>query len=160
MGSVLGTLAGTEDSTNEDLQWKRSALKKFHKVCGCLFACWWDTLACYNRFVDRSDRIVFGCSARLDPRLLGLHWMNQVGLRGEIGSPYSVSLSHGAFGDFLEAYYRGAAVHSIQGVKKFHRAVPQSARGGLDDGVGCDVLFNGMPTCTYNSCRAVIIRNT
>lgn len=32
MGSVLGTLAGTEDSTNEDLQWKRSALKKFHKV--------------------------------------------------------------------------------------------------------------------------------
>eukprot|EP00903_Cladosiphon_okamuranus_P012923 g12066.t1 len=32
MGSVLGTLAGTEDSANEDLQWKRSALKKFHKV--------------------------------------------------------------------------------------------------------------------------------
>ncbi|CAB1110914.1 unnamed protein product [Ectocarpus sp. CCAP 1310/34] len=32
MGSVLGTLVGTEDSSNEDLQWKRSALKKFHKV--------------------------------------------------------------------------------------------------------------------------------
>eukprot|EP00904_Undaria_pinnatifida_P002834 jgi/Undpi1/12551/HiC_scaffold_6.g02220.m1 len=32
MGSVLGTLAGTEDPANEDLQWKRSALKKFHKV--------------------------------------------------------------------------------------------------------------------------------
>lgn len=32
MGSVLGTIAGTEDSHNEDLQWKRSALKKFHKV--------------------------------------------------------------------------------------------------------------------------------
>lgn len=34
MGSVLGTLAGTEDPANEDLQWKRSALKKFHKVRG------------------------------------------------------------------------------------------------------------------------------
>lgn len=32
MGSVLGTIAGTEDPANEDLQWKRSALKKFHKV--------------------------------------------------------------------------------------------------------------------------------
>ena len=32
MGSVLGAIAATEDSQNEDLQWKRSALKKFHKV--------------------------------------------------------------------------------------------------------------------------------
>lgn len=43
MGSVLGTLAGTEDSANEDLQWKRSALKKFHKVgwlTGVLFLLW------------------------------------------------------------------------------------------------------------------------
>lgn len=31
MGSVLGTIGGDE-AANEDLQWKRSALKKFHKV--------------------------------------------------------------------------------------------------------------------------------
>lgn len=32
MGSMLGAIADTEDAQNEDLQWKRSALKKFHKV--------------------------------------------------------------------------------------------------------------------------------
>lgn len=32
MGSVLGAIGGTEEAANEDLQWKRNALKKFHKV--------------------------------------------------------------------------------------------------------------------------------
>lgn len=37
MGSVLGTIAGSDYSHNQDLHWRRSALKKFNKVSWHVF---------------------------------------------------------------------------------------------------------------------------